>query len=76
MALYEIVIGTCSDDTNYSKLVLSNEHLTESNVDDIVGLDRSYGEYIVRVNIAEVLTNAHDEEEYEELNQIKLTINQ
>ncbi len=71
MALYEIVIGNQSGDTNYSVLVLSNEPLNEQNARNIVGIDEGWGEYIADVSIARVRTNSWDEKEEEELNNLR-----
>ena len=71
MALYEIVIGNQSGDTNYSVLVLSNEPLNEQNARTVVGVDEGWGEYIADVSIARVRTNSWDEKEEEELNNLR-----
>lgn len=71
MALYEIIIGNASGDTNYSKLVLSEETLTETNLQSVVKIDKDWGEYIVSVKIAYVFVNAWDEEEYDRLIKIR-----
>ena len=71
MALYEIVIGNQSGDTNYSVLVLSNQPLDEGNAHNVVGIDEGWGEYIAFVSIAMVRTNSCDEEEEEQLMNIR-----
>ena len=71
MALYEIVIGNQSGDTNYSVLVLSNQPLDEGNAHTVVGIDEGWGEYIANVSIARVRTNSWDEKEEEELMNIR-----
>jgi hypothetical protein len=71
MALYEIVIGNQGDDRNYSKLVLSNEPLNETNAISISGIDEGWGEYILDVSIARVSINSWYEEEEEELMNIR-----
>lgn len=71
MALYEIVIGNQSGDTNYSVLVLSNQPLDEKNAHNVVGIDEGWGEYIADVSIARVRTNSYDEKEEEELMNIR-----
>ena len=71
MALYEIVIGNTSGDTNYSKLVLSEQPLDETNLKSVVKIDKDWGEYIVSVKIADVFVNAWDEEEYDRLIKIR-----
>lgn len=73
MALYEITIANSMDDSNYSKLVLSNEPLTIDNISikSIAGIDENHGEYITSVNIPVVLINAWDEIEFNELTIIK-----
>jgi hypothetical protein len=67
MALYEIVIGNQSGDTNYSRLVLSEEPLNESNVGNIVSVDEGWGEYVLSVKVADVIVNSWDEEENDRL---------
>lgn len=71
MALYEIVIGNQGDDTNYSKLILSEEPLNESNAHSVVCIDEAWGEYIVSANIARVLINAWDQDEERNLINIR-----
>ena len=71
MALYEIVIGNQGDDRTYSKLVLSEEPLNETNVDTITGIDKEWGEYIIDVSIARISINSRNEEETDELINIK-----
>jgi hypothetical protein len=71
MALYEIVIGNHGDDRTYSKLVLSEESLNETNVDGITGIDKEWGEYIIDVSIARISINSRNEEETDELINIK-----
>ena len=71
MALYEIIIGNMSGDTNYSKLILSEQPLDKTNVDSISGIDKGWGEYIVDVEIARVSINPWDEEEHDKLMNIR-----
>lgn len=73
MALYEIVIGNNSDDRTYSKLVLSEEPLSENNINikSISGIDEEWGEYILDVSIARIDINSWDEEEETKLMNIK-----
>lgn len=71
MTLYEIIIGNASGDTNYSKLVLSEETLNETNLKSIVKIDKDWGEYIVSVKTADISINAWDEDEYDRLTKIK-----
>ena len=71
MALYEIVIGNKGDDRTYSKLILSEEPLNETNVDTISGIDEGWGEYIVGVGIARVSINSWNEEEHNKLTELK-----
>jgi hypothetical protein len=71
MALYEIVIGNMSGDTNYSKLVLSEEPLDENNASNVVKVDRDWGEYVLSVSIARVSINSWDEEDNERLINIR-----
>jgi hypothetical protein len=71
MALYEIVMGNRSGDTNYSRLILSNEPLDEENIDSVLHIDRSYGEYVLSVSIATVAINSWDKEEEKELINIR-----
>lgn len=71
MALYEIVIGNQGDDRTYSKLVLSEELLNETNVGAISGIDEDWGEYIVDVSIARVSINSWNDEEHNKLMNIR-----
>ena len=71
MALYEIVIGNQGDDRTYSKLVLSEEPLNETNVDEITGIDKDWGDYIIDVSIPRISINSRSEEEHDRLLNIK-----
>ncbi len=71
MALYEIVIGNQGDDRTYSKLVLSEELLNETNVVELSGIDEDWGEYIIDVSIPRISINSRNEEEHDELLNIK-----
>lgn len=72
MKVYEIVVGNYLDDSNYSKLVLSEEPLTmeNANINAIAQIKPDW-EKIVSVKVPQLIMNAWTEEEWNEMSDIK-----
>lgn len=75
MVLYEIIIGNYGDDTNFSKLVLSNEPLCKNNINiySIAKISESEKDwyYIIDVKAPSIEINAWDDVEFNQLDNLR-----
>lgn len=69
--LYEVVLSNIDNGKRRSVLILSHEPITEdnTNIKSIVG--ESVNEFIVKIQKPEIVINAWDENEFNELDRIK-----
>lgn len=68
MALYVVTIANTMDDTTKVKIILSNHPLTVNNVPKyLLDISEDWGEFIYSVEPANILLNAWDEKEHNEM---------